>query len=110
MKNENAYHIGKFNNTTYFDKIDAIRTGNLDALNKILKSEGMSNLDASDFESLCEDYYDYIKRINKVFESDVDATYGIKGKAAAWGELEGGAGQNVTPFNGKTLRELGIII
>ena len=109
VENEKAYHSVRFNNITYFDKIDAIRFGNLDALNKELELEGISKLDASDFENICEDYNDYIKRIGKEIGSDFDATYGIKGNAVAWGDLKGGAGQIITPFDGNVLKALGIL-
>ena len=109
VENEAAYHCGKFNNTTYFDKIDAIKAGNLDALNKILKSEGISPVSESYFEELGDDYKDFITKTANKIEASVDATYGLKGKAAAWGDLKGGAEQIVTPFNGKMLKELGMI-
>ena len=41
---------------------------------------------------------------------EVDATYGLQGTAAAWGDMIGGAKQFVTPFDGNTLRQLGILI
>jgi len=40
----------------------------------------------------------------------IDATYGLQGKAKKWGALVGGAKQFVTPFDGNTLRQLGILI
>jgi len=98
VENENAYHSGSFNNDTYFDKIDAIRTGNLGTLNDILESEGILELDTSEFENLYEDYAYFIAKIAKEIGTYVDATYGIKGTAAAWGDLKGGAGQIITPL------------
>ncbi len=109
VENEKAYHSVRFNNVTYFDKVDAIRFGNLDALNKVLELEGISKLDASEFENICEDYDDFVKRIGKELGNDVDAIYGIKGNAVAWGELKGGAGQIITPFDGNVLKVLGIL-
>ena len=41
VQNEAAYHTGTFNNSTYFDKFDAIRNRDLNALNNILKLEYM---------------------------------------------------------------------
>ena len=110
VENEKAYHSGKFNNATYFDKIDAIRSDDLNTLNKILRSEGIPELDASEFMNLRENYDDFIAKIAKEVGTHVDATYGIKGRVAAWGDLKGGAGQINAPFNGKTLMGLGIII
>ena len=110
VENENAYHSGSFNNDTYFDKIDAIRTGNLGALNDILESEGILELDAMEFEDLCEDYADFIAKIAKEIGTYVDAAYGLKGKVAAWRDLKGGAGQITLPLIGDKLTRLGIII
>ena len=39
VENEAAYHTGTFNNVTYFDKIDAIKNGDMDGLNTILSRE-----------------------------------------------------------------------
>ncbi len=109
VQNEKAYHKVRFNNATYFDKIDAIRFGDLDALNGILESEEMRKMDTSEFENLREYYDAYLVRVSREIGDYVDATYGIKGKAAAWGDLAGGAGQLVTPFRGDTLKALGIL-
>ncbi len=110
VENENAYHIGNFNNDTYFDKIDAIRTGNLDALNELLESEGISPVSKAYFYELMDKYNYFIRKTTEDIGSNFDATYGLKGKAAAWLDLIGGAGQIVTPFKGDKLIRLGIII
>ena len=109
VENGKAYHSGKFNNATYFDKIDAIRSGDLNALNEILKSEGISPVSESYFEELIDAYRDFIEDAKDALGTNIDATYGLKGKAAAWGDLKGGAGQIVTPLIGKMLSRLGII-
>lgn len=109
VENEAAYHSGTFSNATYFDKIDAIKSGDLDALNNILESEGISKVDATYFENLCETYNDFIEDTAQAVGSDINATYGLKGTAAAWGDLVGGAEQIVTPFNGNILQKLGIL-
>ena len=61
VENEKAYHNGKFNNATYFDKIDAIRSSDLDALNEILESEGISPVSESYFKDLMEKHNDFIE-------------------------------------------------
>ena len=109
VQNEKAYHSGNFNNTTYFDKIDAIRSDDLSALNKILESEGILKLDSLEFAQLRKLYSRFINNAKNALGIYIDATYGIKGKAAAWGDLVGGAGQIITPFTGRILIALGII-
>lgn len=42
VENEAAYHIGTFNNVTYFDKIDAIKNGDIDLFNDLLQKEGIT--------------------------------------------------------------------
>lgn len=107
--NEKAYHGVAFNNETYFDKIDAIKSGDLNELNRILKSEGILKLDSTSFEILQLQYDKFIEDTANEIGKDVDATYGLKGAAASWGDLKGGAEQIVTPFNGYILKDLGII-
>ena len=67
-------------------------------------------MDESEFRGLQKDYDDFITKTAKEVGTNVNATYGLKGKAAAWDYLKGGAGQIVTPFSGVDLQELGIII
>ncbi|WP_449459328.1 hypothetical protein [Streptococcus suis] len=38
-----------------------------------------------------------------------DVRYGVRGKAAAWGDMSGGAEQIVTPFGGDTILDLGMM-
>ena len=109
VENEAAYHTGTFNNVTYFDKIDAIKNGDIDGLNTILSREGIANVDSSYFKNLQNTYNDFIEDTANAVGSNIDATYGLKGTAASWGDMSGGAGQYVTPLNGSTMKRLGII-
>ena len=109
VENEAAYHTGTFNNVTYFDKIDAIKNGDIDGLNTILSKEGIANVDSSYFKNLQNTYNDFIEDTTDAVGSNIDATYGLKGTAASWGDMSGGAGQYVTPLNGNTMKRLGII-
>lgn len=109
VENEEAYHFGEFNNKTYFDKIDAIKSRDFEKLNKILESEGVQKVSEEFFEEMCDDYDDFISDTHDNM-GEVDATYGLQGTAAAWGDMIGGAKQYVTPLNGETLRRLGALI
>ena len=109
VENEAAYHIGTFNNVTYFDKIDAIKNGDIDLFNDLLQKEGITKWDIDEFEELCDNYDAFITKTNKELGETVDATYGIKGNAAEWGDMTGGAGQVVTPFGGDILKKIGIL-
>ena len=109
VENEAAYHTGTFNNVTYFDKIDAIKNRDIDTFNALLHNEGISRWDLDDFEELCDSYDSFISKANKELGDSVDATYGIKGQAAEWGDMTGGAGQIVTPFGGDVLEKIGIL-
>ena len=109
VENEAAYHTGTFNNATYFDKIDAIKNGDIDGLNTILSKEGIANVNSSYFKNLQNTYNDFIEDTTDAVGSNIDATYGLKGTAASWGDMSGGAGQYVTPLNGNTMKRLGII-
>ena len=109
VENEAAYHIGTFNNVTYFDKIDAIKNGDIDLFNSPLQKEGITKWDIDEFEELCDNYDAFITKTNKELGESVDATYGIKGNAAEWGDMTGGAGQIVTPFGGDILKKIGIL-
>jgi len=109
VENEAVYHTGTFNNVTYFDKIDAIKNGDIDGFNALLHNEGISRWDLDDFEELCDSYDSFISKANKELGDSVDATYGIKGQAAEWGDMTGGEGQIVTPFGGNVLEKIGIL-
>ena len=109
VENEAAYHIGNFNNVTYFDKIDAIKNGDIDTFNALLHNEGISRWGLDDFEELCDRDDSFISKADKEWGDSVHATYGIKGQAAEWGDMTGGAGQIVTPFGGDVLEKIGIL-
>ena len=63
VENEAAYHTGTFNDVTYFDKIDAIKNGDIDTFNELLHNEGISKWDLDDFEELCDSYNAQLKHI-----------------------------------------------
>jgi len=78
-------------------------------LNTILSKEGIANVDSSYFKNLQNTYNDFIEDTADAVGRNIDATYGLKGTAASWGDMSGGAGQYVTPLNGSTMKRLGII-
>ena len=106
--NEAAYHIGRFRNETYFDKIDAIRDNEIEKLNKLLKQENLATISAGDFAKIRGKYTEFISKIRKEMP-DVDAAYGLRGKTAPMGDMEGGANQFLTPLSGDALERLGIL-
>lgn len=110
IENPNAYHTGSFNRDTYFDKIDAIRDGDLNKLNQILEGEGNIPIFQDQFLELSDRYKKYL--IDTSFSLDLPADtiwYGVYGKAAPWGDMIGGAEQIVTPFRGIDMVHLGIM-
>ena len=54
-------------------------------------------------------YNDFIEDTADAVGRNIDATYGLKGTAASWGDMSGGAGQIVTPFGGDVLEKIGIL-
>ena len=106
--NPEAYHIGHFHNETYFDKIDAIRDNDIKKLNEILKRENVKTIGVNDFAEMKKDYQSFISRIREEMPN-VDATYGLRGKAASMSDMEGGANQFLTPLSGSFLEKLGIL-
>ncbi|ROR29199.1 hypothetical protein EDD66_103134 [Mobilisporobacter senegalensis] len=106
--NNEAYHSGTFNNSTYFDKIDAIKENDMTKLNSILVSEDIEKVDTNTFNDLVDTYNDFIEDTQEAV-GDIDATYGLKGIAEEWKDLEGGAEQITTPFSGTILKALGIL-
>nr|WP_297768444.1 hypothetical protein [uncultured Butyrivibrio sp.] len=112
IENEAAYHCGFANNKSYFDKIDAIKKRDLDALNGILKKEGLPELNDKQFFDICKNYQNGITDIKtniKEYSSSIDVTYGIKGNADEWMNLSGGAGQLVTPLSVGDLKTIGVL-
>ena len=106
--NPEAYHIGHFQNETYFDKIDAIRDNDIKKLNEILKRENVKTIGVNDFTEMKRGYQSFISRIREEMPN-VDATYGLRGKAASMSDMEGGANQFLTPLSGRILKKLGIL-
>ena len=109
VENEAAYHHGTFNNETYFEKIDAIKNGDLESLNKILSSESVSPIDPDDFEMIQDTYNAFFGSTKKEPGNEYDVSYGLSGNAASWGNMSGGAEQYVTPLNGKQMKQLGML-
>ena len=104
----NNTYIGRFNNKTYFDKIDAIRDNDIKKLNEILKQENVKTIDVNEFAEMKKGYQGFISKIGEEMPN-VDATYGLRGKAAPMGDMEGGANQFLTPLSGSILEKLGIL-
>ncbi|HEM2581886.1 TPA: hypothetical protein U0423_000732 [Streptococcus suis] len=101
VENPNAYHKGTFNRQTYFDKIDAIADNDIETLNSILEREGLEPVSKKTFDKLYITYNDFISNTTKSLNMGMDSVrYGVHGKAAAWGDMSGGAEQIVTPFGG----------
>ncbi|QIZ06199.1 hypothetical protein HFZ78_05220 [Priestia megaterium] len=113
VENPQAYHYGTFDNERYFDVIDALKNNDFNRMNEIYRNAGFGEMDVDDFEYFKTVYDNYLEKV-KVQIGDVDATYGLIGKAAPWqsnGEIlmQGGAEQIIAPFNGMILEKLGII-
>ncbi|WP_150284632.1 pre-toxin TG domain-containing protein [Rummeliibacillus sp. TYF-LIM-RU47] len=115
LDNPTARHTGQFKNDLYFKAIDAIKDGNLEDLNQILKMNDKLPLTITDFKIISSYYKDSIENLKNSF-GDLDVTYGLKGNAAPWinsntGKklMEGGADQIVTPLSGTILEKIGII-
>lgn len=114
IENPSARHLGSFNNTDYYDAIDAVNNMDLDSLNTIVTKNGKDAISLEELE-LIKDEYDYF--ISKVSSEmgGIDATYGLKGSAAPWKDgvgdtlLSGGAEQMVTPLDGDRLKMLGLL-
>ncbi len=66
-------------------------------------------VDTSLFNNIRNMYQEYINKTTIIMGDNIDLTYGLKGTAAAWGDMSGGAGQIITPLDGITLKDLGII-
>uniref|UniRef100_UPI000462CF08 hypothetical protein n=1 Tax=Streptococcus suis TaxID=1307 RepID=UPI000462CF08 len=110
VENPNAYHKGTFNRQTYFDKIDAIANQDRDALNNILKQKGITPVSQDKFAEYLAKYNKYnAEKTSALGLSIEDIKYGVHGKAAAWGDMSGGAEQIVTPFGGSDMLKLGMM-
>src|SRR5690606_8836007 len=117
LENPSARHVGEFNNNVYFNAIDAIKNGDLDALNKIIVNNGKQPISEVAFKRIRNDYFDFSEEVKEIIGEEIDATYGLKGIAAPWissttGEIlmDGGAEQILTPINGIYLELIGIIL
>lgn len=109
IENQQAYHCGTFNVDSYFDKIDAIRSNDAEGLNRILTSETLPTLHEEEFEDLYYDYRASCDSLKIKLDVDTDVTYGLKGRAAYWGDMQGGAEQLTTPLSGEQMMRLGIM-
>lgn len=108
MKNKEAYHTGRFNSETYFDKMDAIRDNDLERLNKILVKENIPVISQVEFNEIKAKYLNFISSTHQQMPK-VSAWYGLWGTAAPIMDLDGGAAQYVTPVGGNYLEQLGIL-
>ena len=68
----------------------------------------MATISAGDFAKIRGKYTEFISKIRKEMP-DVDAAYGLRGKTAPMGDMEGGANQFLTPLSGDALERLGIL-
>jgi hypothetical protein len=115
LENPEARHVGNFDNESYFEAIDAIKSGNLEGLNRIAIANGKEPFSEVGLDTLKGDY-NYHQGNLKNAVRNVDTTYGLKGTAAPWrtsstGEklMDGGAEQIVTPLSGEILEDIGVI-
>ena len=115
LENLSARHVGMFKNESYFDAIDALRNDDFEELNRIATMNEKGQISFAEFLDFKAHYEDFLKNIERSM-GDVDATYGLKGKASPWinsltGErlMEGGAEQIVTPLSAEMLEIIGVI-
>ncbi|MGB7999892.1 MAG: hypothetical protein WCF60_07410, partial [Anaerobacillus sp.] len=115
LENPEARHVGNFDNESYFDAIDAIKSGNLESLNRIAIANGKEPFSEVGLDTLKGDY-NYHQGNLKNAVRNVDTTYGLKGTAAPWRTsstseklMDGGAEQIVTPLSGEVLEDIGVI-
>ena len=114
--NDEALTVFKIRKDSYIKKIDAIASGNIDELNKILESEGIKTLSKIQFDDIV-DNYKYIQSSIKKGKISCNTKYGIKGTVAEWYNpndktvkwFNGGALQFITPLNIFDMKALGII-
>ena len=115
--NDEALTVFKIRKDSYIKKIDAIASGDIDELNKILKSEGIAEINKIDFKDIKESYFDFQNAIKKEKRITCNPKYGIKGTVAEWYNpndktvkwFNGGAPQFITPLNVFDMKTLGII-
>ena len=115
--NDEALTVFKIRKDSYIKKIDAIASGNIDDLNKILKAEGQKEINKFDFKRIQNSYNDFQNTIKKEKKITCNTKYGIKGTVAEWYNpndktvkwFNGGAPQFITPLNIFDMKTLGII-
>lgn len=113
IKKPDAEHNGNFKTEHYFDIIDSIIKGDLEALNSIRQKQGKSKLDTTDliyYQEVHKHYTEWVKSEGIL----INATYGLQGYAAPWKingkiALKGGAPQFTTPFTAEVLKDLGLL-
>ncbi|WLR42597.1 hypothetical protein LC087_18255 [Bacillus carboniphilus] len=95
--------------------IDAIRSDDLETLNKIVVNNGKDPISNVTFDRIQSSYISFQEDLQKSI-GNIDSTYGLEGTAAPWvnsikGEIlmEGGAVQIVTPLNAEILEMIGVI-
>ncbi len=117
VTNTDCYHSGSTTSDFYFDFCDAVRSGDLGEINKVLVENSIGEIEQDEFNALIKEYDSYLTKLNDEFRyvndegkvETFDAPYGISGEAAAFKDLEGGATQYFTPFTVKTLETYGIL-
>lgn len=113
IENKYARHNGTFNTDDYFNIIDAIRNGDIEAFNAIRQKQGLDLFNIKKLNYYQKKYNDYIKKV-KVEIGEINAPYGLYGYVNPLEingkiELKGGAEQHTTPFTGKLLEKLGLL-
>ena len=94
LENPEARHVGSFDNGSYFEAIDAIKSGDLEGLNRVIIGNRKEPITEVDFDLIKRDYDDFQDILQNVI-GRTDTTYGLKGTAAPWrnrccrGEING---------------------
>ena len=115
--NDEALTIFKIKKDSYVKKIDALASGNLDELNEILRTEGIAEINKSDFKRLRSSYIERQASIKKEKKITCNTKYGVAGTVAEWYNpndtsvkwFNGGAPQFITPLNVFDMETLGIV-
>lgn len=72
--------------------------------------EGINLVSQDQFIKLSDKYKKYLSDTTSSLNiSENEIQYGVRGKAATWGDMSGGAEQLVTPFNGLDMKHLGMM-
>lgn len=115
--NDEALTVFKVKKDSYTKKIDALASGNLDELNEILRTEGIAEINKSDFKRLRSSYIERQASIKKEKKITCNTKYGVAGTVAEWYNpndtsvkwFNGGAPQFITPLNVRDMKTLGIV-